>query len=239
LRVATKEVPPFAMRMPDGSWTGISIQLWKQFALEADLEYQLIEMELHELLDALEQGNVDAGVAALTIAADREELFDFSHPFVISGLALAVRPNEGSAWGAALDRLLDEGFVRGFALGLLALAITSVVVWRLEARKNPEQFGGVVSGIGSALWWSVVTMTTVGYGDKAPATVPGRLLAVVWMIAGLILISALTATITSALTVSQLSSIQGPSRSPRARTTYGATVRARSPSPLSTNASRH
>ena len=54
-------------------------------------------------------------------------------------------------------------------------------------------------------------MRTVGYGDKTPRTIPGRLLAVIWMIAGVILISALTAAITTALTVSQLeSSISGP-----------------------------
>jgi len=47
-------------------------------------------------------------------------------------------------------------------------------------------------------------MTTVGYGDKAPLTLGGRITALVWMFAGLIMISSFTAAITSQLTVSRL-----------------------------------
>lgn len=46
-----------------------------------------------------------------------------------------------------------------------------------------------------ALWWSVVTMTTVGYGDISPATPGGRIVAIVVMISGIGLIGVLTATI--------------------------------------------
>jgi ABC-type amino acid transport substrate-binding protein len=47
-------------------------------------------------------------------------------------------------------------------------------------------------------------MTTVGYGDKAPATLAGRAIAMVWMFAGVIIISSFTAAITTALTVGEL-----------------------------------
>jgi ABC-type amino acid transport substrate-binding protein len=54
-------------------------------------------------------------------------------------------------------------------------------------------------------------MTTVGYGDKAPRTPLGRTLAFIWMFAAIVLISGLTAAITSTLTVSQLGSpVKGP-----------------------------
>ncbi len=49
-----------------------------------------------------------------------------------------------------------------------------------------------------AMWWSVVTMTTVGFGDKYPVTGPGRLLAVVVMFMSLFLLSSFTATFASA-----------------------------------------
>lgn len=61
-------------------------------------------------------------------------------------------------------------------------------------------------------------MTTVGYGDKAPATLGGRLVALIWMFAGIIIISSFTAAIAAALTVTQLeSSIQGPGDLPGLR----------------------
>jgi ABC-type amino acid transport substrate-binding protein len=48
-------------------------------------------------------------------------------------------------------------------------------------------------------------MTTVGYGDKAPATPLGRILGLIWMFASIIIISGLTAAIATSLTVGQLS----------------------------------
>ena len=47
-------------------------------------------------------------------------------------------------------------------------------------------------------------MTTVGYGDKAPKTFGGRVVAIIWMFASIILISSFTATITTSLTIGEL-----------------------------------
>jgi voltage-gated potassium channel len=49
----------------------------------------------------------------------------------------------------------------------------------------------------TALWWAIVTVTTVGYGDRYPSTPGGRAVAVVLMLLGIGLIGVLTATIAS------------------------------------------
>ena len=54
------------------------------------------------------------------------------------------------------------------------------------------------------VWWSAVTMTTVGYGDKTPKTFGGRTISFIWMFIGIILISTVTASITSTLTLKKL-----------------------------------
>ena len=54
---------------------------------------------------------------------------------------------------------------------------------------------------GDALWWSIVTCTTVGYGDISPSTVSGRIIAVVLMVFGIGLLGMLTGTITTYFTV--------------------------------------
>jgi voltage-gated potassium channel len=51
--------------------------------------------------------------------------------------------------------------------------------------------------LGMGLWWSVQTITTVGYGDHVPGTVPGRLLAAFVMLAGIGSLTVITAAITS------------------------------------------
>ncbi len=87
----------------------------------------------------------------------------------------------------------------------LVLFIVGFLVWLFERKKNNAEFGdGVSKGLGSSFWWAAVTMTTVGYGDKSPKTVGGRIIALIWMFAGLIMISGFTAAIASALTVDKL-----------------------------------
>ena len=79
-------------------------------------------------------------------------------------------------------------------------------MWLFERRRNREMFGGgTAKGIGQGIWWAAVTMTTVGYGDKSPKTLGGRIVALAWMLASIILISSFTATITTSLTVGELS----------------------------------
>lgn len=205
LIVATRHVPPFAIRASDGSWSGISIDLWTEVADELALRYEFRDMPLPRMLAGLGDGSVDVAVAALTVTPERESAFDFTHAFHTTGIGVAVVSEQSAGWLGAAKRFLSWGFLQ-IVLSLAALLlVVGAVVWLFERRQNPEQFGGSwLKGVASGFWWSAVTMTTVGYGDKAPKTVVGRLLAMIWMFAAIILISTFTATIAASLTVSEL-----------------------------------
>jgi ABC-type amino acid transport substrate-binding protein len=83
--------------------------------------------------------------------------------------------------------------------------VAGIIVWLFERRKNDEMFGdGTVGGIGHGIWWAIVTMTTVGYGDKAPKTAGGRIVALIWMLFSIIFIASFTANITTSLTITGL-----------------------------------
>jgi len=211
LVVATRETPPFAMRGADSAWEGVSIALWRAVADHLDVESEFVELELAALLDSVAAGAVDAGAAALTITADRETRLDFTHPFYATGLAIAVR-RQGHLVGRVAKALVSPLFLTVTASLTLLLGTIAVLIWLIERKRNPEQFGGgAVRGIGAGFWWAAVTMTTVGYGDKAPRTPGGRVLALLWMFASVITISGFTAGIATALTVAQFSNaIHGP-----------------------------
>jgi len=212
LVVGTKESPPFSMKAADGTWTGISIDLWRDIAKQLNLAFEFRETDLRGLLDGVTDGSLDVAIAALTVTYEREKVMDFTHPFFHTGLGIAVSRQPSRPW---LDvfRSFYSLVILKFVVGLfLILLLVGYFVWLFERKKNPEQFGGdMKAGIFSALWWSLVTMTTVGYGDKAPITRGGRSVAILWMLIGICAISVLTAHITSNLTLLQMrSSIKGP-----------------------------
>jgi len=217
LLVGTKESPPFSMRDPDGNRTGISIDLWRQIAEELNLTYEFHELDLKQLLNGVKNRSLDVAVAALTITPEREKNFDFTHAFYITGIGIAIASKAHNPWFAVSRRFWSIAFLKIVLSLALVLLVVGFVVWWFERKKNPQQFNGnIAKGIGSGFWWSAVTMTTVGYGDKAPVTFAGRFTALIWMFGGIILISSFTATITSSLTVSQLGSVvRGPQDLPK------------------------
>ncbi|MGO1501225.1 MAG: transporter substrate-binding domain-containing protein [Marinobacter sp.] len=211
LKVGITTVPPFVMETDDGRWEGISIDLWEDIATGMEREFEWVPMSFSELLEAVESGEIDVAVGALTMTADRETRFDFSHPFYQTGLSIAVPQVPDQGLLSSLKAFISWQFLSAvLALGAMLLAV-GFLLWLVERRRNPEQFGGsAAQGIGSSFWWAAVTMTTVGYGDKAPVSLAGRLIGLVWMFAGLIMVASFTAAITTSLTVSNLrTGIQG------------------------------
>ncbi len=78
------------------------------------------------------------------------------------------------------------------AVGIIVLACAALVT---VAERNAH--GSNIHNLGQGLWWAVVTMATVGYGDRYPVTPAGQGLAVFLMLAGIGLLGVLTATFAS------------------------------------------
>ena len=81
---------------------------------------------------------------------------------------------------------------------ILVAFIAGFIAWITERWKNDTEFPRpFFSGMYEAFWWSFVSMTTVGYGDKAPKSFAGRMFAVLWILIGITMCSILTASITT------------------------------------------
>ncbi len=76
---------------------------------------------------------------------------------------------------------------------LLLIYVSSLAILA-EERGHP---GATITSLGKAVWWAVTTVTTVGYGDLYPVTVPGRVIAALLMIGGISLIGVVTASLAS------------------------------------------
>lgn len=218
LLIGTRVVAPFVIKESDGSYSGITISLWEHIAEELDLNFIYVEDNIQGMLDGVARGEYFAAASALTITSEREEFVDFTHPFYVTGLGIAVPYRPAGMWGA-ISSMFSVDFLWVLFLLLGLLFVWGFLIWFFERHENRDEFGGsTAEGIGSGFWWAAVTMTTVGYGDKSPRTLGGRIIGFLWMFTAIIVISFFTASIASSLTVTQLDSrVNGPSDLPNAR----------------------
>ena len=64
LIIGTKVAPPFVIKEEDGTFSGISIELWQRIAEEMGLQYEFRETTLSGLISGLQDGTLDVSVAA-------------------------------------------------------------------------------------------------------------------------------------------------------------------------------
>ena len=198
--------PPAYMKTADNRWEGFSVEIWQAVAQIMGVDFEFQEFNsLGQLLTALEKKEIDV-IPSLAVSGRFETTMDFSQSYLKSGLSIAV-PAEGVdyRWINVLKSIFSPHILKAISLLFLMSLIVGIVVWSFEKRRNSEMFGGdSVKGIGQGIWWAMVTMTTVGYGDKAPQTIGGRIAAIVWMIFSIVFIAAFTATITAQLTLTEM-----------------------------------
>jgi len=95
-----------------------------------------------------------------------------------------------------ITQLSENPTFRIFLIMLFVWAVGSFSIILFES--------GNIDTIGDAIWWTIVTITTVGYGDFFPLSLPGRILAIIIMFFGIGLISVLTGSISSIFTTKKI-----------------------------------
>ncbi|PIF03395.1 MAG: ABC transporter substrate-binding protein [Draconibacterium sp.] len=207
LKIAYCMEPPFVIKSQDGTLSGPSVWLWENIAKENNLEYKYVEMPLEELLQALKNKEIDASLSPLTITAERYKVIKFTSPYHVEHASLLERNISSlqKSW-EFVKSFFSINFLRASGALVFVVLVFGLLIWFFERKKNKEEFHHGIKGIWEGFWWSAVTMTTVGYGDKSPKTIGGRVISLIWMFTAIIIISSLTASIASSLTVNNISS---------------------------------
>ena len=87
--------PPFEFKDPaSGKHTGFDVELWGAICAQMGMEYDLQPMDFNGIIPGLQSGQLDAGIAGITIKPERAEVVDFSDGYYNAGLLILVKKDE-------------------------------------------------------------------------------------------------------------------------------------------------
>ncbi len=202
LIVATKISPPFSFKNSKGEWEGVSIELWKNIAKSLNLKYKFQEESLESLLEKIKNKEVDIAIAALSVTANREKFADFTQSYYTTNLSIVIPKKNSSVLREVLNNIFSYEALFVILAIILIVIVAAFAYWLME-RKSPEDKDSQLT-FADSVWWASSTMTTVGYGNKKPKSVGGKIIAITWMFLSMFLIAGIIAMATSFLTRAQM-----------------------------------
>lgn len=181
--------------------TGIAVDLWAQAARRMGWSSTLRRMANAEAaVQAVAAGEADVAVGPLSATARRAGLVAFTQPFFQAQIGIAA-PERAATLADRLEPFVSPAFLGGLAALLLVLVLVGAALWWVERGRSEDFPHRPAHGVGVGVWLALTTMTTVGYGDKAPRTPAGRVITGAWMLISLISVSSLTAFLATAATL--------------------------------------
>ena len=203
IRVGIRTEAPFIIYdEAEDDYYGLSIDLWEQIAEREGLIFEYVFYpDMLGLIRALDYNELDITINPIPINSTRLRMFEASQPFFISSIGLSTQKVRRSKFGEFVYNFFSLQLLRVVLLLLLTIFIFGTLLWFAERKRNRHQFRPGIQGVLDGIWWSAVTMTTVGYGDKAPKSIAGRAIAIIWMFTGLFIMAGFIASITSTLTL--------------------------------------
>ena len=203
LSVGVTNSPPFII-IEDDEITGLTIDLWNVISDSLDIDYHFVKTDVNDVMTNIYEGEVNISIAPMAISSAHADSTFYTQPFYITTMCVAVENHYESGFVTIVKNLFSLSFLKTIGLLLFINLCIGTLIWVAERKDNPAFSDKMLNGIIDGFWWSWVTMTTVGYGDKSPLSRNGKILGTIWMLVAILIISGFTATISSELTTKRL-----------------------------------
>jgi ABC-type amino acid transport substrate-binding protein len=204
LNVAIEMLAPCVMQSK-GAYTGFEIELWEEISKDLGIEFTYYEADMDRIFEDLIDGKAQVGFSCITITHKREELVDFSHHTLDSGLRILVLNKKSFSLIETAKSLFSPLVMKAMTYLGLFIIVCGHVFWWVEKGKHLISVK-YFPGIFEAFWYVLVTMTTVGYGDIVPRKWIGRVLAFIVMLIGIGFFGWAVAQLSSVITMQKLHS---------------------------------
>ncbi|MCB1319268.1 MAG: transporter substrate-binding domain-containing protein, partial [Leptospiraceae bacterium] len=171
LQIGVYGSPPFVITddaAPNSRLRGVSIELWQEIARRRQFQYQFHPVaSIPEGMEQLRAGQLDVLVGSLSVTRERTTRVDFTHPYYSAFQGILSR-QAGFSLLRLARKFLSGGLPIALGVLLLLLFLVGAVIWKLERDINPHMPGTFGRGVGTGMWFAMVTFVTVGYGDVTP-----------------------------------------------------------------------
>lgn len=206
LRVAVVERKPFVVRN-NNQLTGFSVELWQAVAAKLDRDFQFVTFDsFATMLNSIREQRADLAIANISITAARETEMDFAQPIFDAGLQILV-PGEGSGRLAGfIGAILNWRMLFLVLAAIVVVFVVGNLMWLFERNKSPYFQRSYREGMWPSFWWAMHALISGGFEEHVPRSIPGRVLGTTLLLSTLFLVSAFVATLTAAMTVSELKS---------------------------------
>lgn len=212
IQIKVKSFPPCVVIEEDGHVTGFDVEIWRAICFSEGWSFDVsVDSSHSNILKDLADKKFDVGIAGFTITEEREGYVDFSHHYLDSGLRILTLKTEPGMidkaiafWTNIQDHLIFYG---------IFLVIFAHIVWVFERDNDPTNNDGSFDdkyhpGIFEAMYYCIITASTVGFGDFTCKKAKGRIFTVILVISGIMAFCNFTAVLSSSYTIENMSDIQ-------------------------------
>lgn len=167
----------------------VKLSRWQVFRyhVQARLKWMMTPMAIIDLLAVLPLFALDRGYANFKLF----RVIRILRLLRLYRLAIIYNPLEKLAKAFRNNSLL---YIIAFSLVAVTIAMGSLAFYIVEGNSNPN-----VNTPFDAIWWTVVTLTTVGYGDTVPSSNLGKVVAITLMLSGVILMAVFAGVMTQTM----------------------------------------
>jgi polar amino acid transport system substrate-binding protein len=190
---------------PHGLINALTLDVWQTLAEKLSINYKIRPVNsLAEAESLLLTGQGRIIVGPLNMQPGHEKI-DYLNTYIPNSTGVLVYKNFWFNIDSKLKAIIFTLLGLGVSSFVLYILIFALILWLIE-RKHPESnFPKTpLKGIGAAIWFSITTISTVGYGDFVPKAVISRIITGFFIIISLATLSAFIASVSSAFTTHQL-----------------------------------
>jgi len=206
LKVGVYVDPPFVINRGNEKYDGIATELWNEISRARGFAYKhQIFPDKEGLLKAVSEGKIDVALGDIGVEARYESKLDYTHSYLQSNLAIAVKSYNEASLLLAFTELFSMASLQAFIIIILILFSTSLAIWFLERKNNEAIFGDKNKDFISGAIWSAILVFALDGDLFKMKTRLSRFLGLMLLIVGTTIIASYVAVLSSALTEQKLS----------------------------------